>query len=297
MNDLAHSSTRHAVDYLCNAFFPDRSSVWSSMLSSSGSRIKLRPDSFLDADAFVAAMDQSGVDTVIMPALTPVPERLVDPLSFERVAASWTEMDELLERWPGRFAAAAVIDPSLGSAGIASLRDTLANPAVVAAYLHTHSWGFGFDAAELYPAYAVCAEAGVPVVMQAGVSGGPFSSACARPIGVERPSLYFPEVNFVLSHLAWPWSDEAIALATKAPNIWLGTGSFPPAHWSQSVRTFIQTIGRDKVIWGTNFPTVTAGKALAQIDDLDLSPEARTALVGGNARRLFSRFPSAEPGS
>ena len=136
-----------------------------------------------------------------------------------------------------------------------------------------------FDHAELFPFYAVCTDADVPVVMQAGTSGGLMPSECGQPIGIDRAALYFADTRFVLSHLGWPWENEAIAMALKFPNVYLGTGAYPPRHWGDAVRKFLRGPGRTKMMFGTNFPTVGHRHALAQIEELELDPatEARAA--------------------
>jgi predicted TIM-barrel fold metal-dependent hydrolase len=183
-----------------------------------------------------------------------------------------------------------VIDPTRGSAGVRDLVTRLASPWVVGAHLHTHSWDRRFDHADYYPFYAACAAADVPMVMQAGTSGGLDPSECGHPIGVDRPAIYFPEVRFVLSHLGWPWCDEAIAMALKFPNVYLGTGAYPPAHWPASVVAFVRGPGRTKVVWGTNFPTVDHRRSAEQLVALDLDARVLADLTGGTARRVFTRL-------
>jgi len=131
----------------------------------------------------------------------------------------------------------------------------------------------------------------VPVAMQTGTSGGLMASECGRPITIDRAALYFRETRFVLSHLGWPWVDEAIAMALKFPNVYLGTAAYPPRHWPDAVRRFVRGPGRHKVVFGTNFPTVGHRHALAQLRELDLPPEVAAALRGGTARQVFTRLP------
>ena len=165
-----------------------------------------------------------------------------------------------------------------------------AKPWVVAIHTHTHSFDLPFDAADYYPYYALAHELDLPFVMQAGTSGGRMPSACGHPIGIDRPAIYFPEVDFVLSHTGWPWVEEAIAMALKFSNVHLGTASLPPKRWHASLVAFIRGPGRDKTMFGTSFPTVGHRHALAQLDALDLGDEIANALMGGNAARVFGRI-------
>jgi predicted TIM-barrel fold metal-dependent hydrolase len=284
------------VDYLVNAFTPDRRAVWDGALAATGVQVKVRrddTDSFAEPEAMVERMDELGVDTVLLPTGDVGRHGATDPFDFEHIAARWEEVEGLANKWPGRFAALALLDPERGMAGVSEIRTRLDEPWVVGCYLHTHSWDRRLDHADYYPFYALCAEAGVPAAMQAGTSGGLMASECGRPIGIDRPALYFPEVRFVLSHLGWPWVDEAIAMALKFPNVYLGTGAYPPRHWSPAVRDFLTGPGRNKVVFGTNFPTVGHRHALAQLAELDLDPTIEGALLGGTARTVFTRLSEA----
>ena len=281
------------VDYLCNGFTPDRRAVWDGALAATGVQVKVRrdeADSFAAPAAMVDRMDELGVDTVLLPTGDVGRHGTLDPYDFEHVAVRWAEFEPLAAGWPGRFAALALIDPERGMAGVRDLRGRLGEAGVVGCYLHTHSWDRRLDHADYYPFYALAAELDVPVAMQAGTSGGLMASECGQPIGIDRPALYFRDTRFVLSHLGWPWVEEAVAMALKFPNVYLGTGAYPPRHWPPAVLSFLRGPGRAKVLFGTNFPTVGHRHALAQLGDLDLDAEVGSALLGGTARRVFTRL-------
>lgn len=281
------------VDTLCNAFTPDRAAVWDGAIAASGSSVKVRrdpADAFADPDEFVARLDDLGVATVLLPTGDVGRHGTLDRFDFEHVAARWEEVEKLASRWPGRFAALALIDPQDGMRGVRELRAHLADHWVAGCYLHTHSFDRRLDHADYFPFYAAASDAGVPVAMQTGTSGGMMASECARPITIDRAALYFRDTTFVLSHLGVPWSEEAVALALKFPNVCLGTGAYPPRHWPDSVLRFLRGPGREKVLFATNFPTVGHRHALEQLGELALEPAVEAALVGGTARRVFTRL-------
>ena len=281
------------VDYLCNAFTPDRRAVWGGAIAASGVAVKVRrddTDSFAEPEAMVDRLDELGVETLLLPTGDVGHHGAVDPFDFEHIAARWEEVDKLAARWPGRFAALALIDPERGMAGVREARARLGEPWVVGCYLHTHSWDRRLDHADYYPYYALGSELDVPVAMQAGTSGGLMASECGHPIAIDRAALYFPETRFLLSHLGWPWVDEAVAMALKFPNVYLGTGAYPPRHWPPAVQQFVRGPGRAKVDFGTNFPTVGHRHALVQVGELDLDPDLERALLAGTARHVFSRL-------
>lgn len=280
-----------AVDYWCNAFTEDRRPMWDAALEEQGLSVKVRrdpEDSFTSPTAMLARMDEIGVDALLLPSAD-VPAD-ADRFAYERYTTPLADVAKLAAEYPGRFAGLWSVDPGRAMAGVRRATEALAQPGFVGLHLHTHSFDRGFDHRDLYPFYALAAESDVPVVMQAGASGGLLPSECGRPLGIDRPALFFPEVDFVLSHTGWPWVDEALAMAGKHPNVYLGTAAFPPHHWSEALVRFLSGPGRGKTLFGTSFPVVGHRQALARLDDLDLADEVRTALLEGTARRLFTRL-------
>lgn len=282
-----------AIDYWCNAFTPDRRALWDAAIGRQGLKVKVRrevEDAFAEPSAMVARMDEIGFETLLLPCAE-LPEN-AGAFAYERYAAQPDEARELVRAHPGRFAALWSFDPAGGMAAVRRAGEALAEPGMVGLHLHTHSFDRAFDHRDLYPFYALAAEHDVPVVMQAGTSGGLMASECGRPIGIDRPALYFPDLRFVLSHTGWPWVDEAIAMAGKHPNVFLGTAAFPPHHWSPELVRFLDGPGRGKTLFGSGFPVAGHRQALARLAALEIRDAAREALLGGAARSVFTRLGS-----
>ena len=280
------------VDYLCNAFAPRYADEWDAAIAQQGVPVKVRrdpDDGFCEPDVMVARMDELDIDTLVV--VTGESQDHPGAFDFSALTARVESAQQLVDAYPGRFVALWNFDANLGMDGVAHAADALQYPWVVGLYNHVHSWDRPFDHADFYPYYALAADVDVPVAMQAGTSGGLMPSECGRPIGIDRPAIYFHHVRFLLSHTGWPWVDEAVAMALKFPNVFLGTAAYPPKHWAPAVHDFLRGPGRTKTVFGTNFPTVGHRHALAQVDELDLAPETRDALLGGNARRVFTRLP------
>jgi predicted TIM-barrel fold metal-dependent hydrolase len=280
-----------AIDYWCNAFTPDRRELWDAAIERQGLSLKMRrdgEDAFAAPAAMVARMDELGFETLLLPCAELPP--LAGPFAYERYAARPEEVHSLAAAHPGRFAALWSFDPSDGMQAVHRAAEALALPGFVGLHLHTHSFDRPFDHRDLYPFYALAAEHRVPIVMQAGASGGLLASECGRPIGVDRPALYFSQLRFVLSHTGWPWVDEAIAMAGKHPNVYLGTAAFPPHHWSEGLVRFLAGAGRGKTLFGTGFPVAGHRQALARLGELELREPVRDALLEGAARAVFERL-------
>ncbi len=284
-----------AVDYWCNAFTPEYRALWDAAIGEQDLSVRVRrdpEDSFAEPAEFLARMDALGFDTVLLPSAEVSPE--AGRFAYERYATPPEQLSKLAAAHPGRFAGLWTIDPSAGLPGVRRAAEMLAQPHTIGLLLHTHSWDRAFDHRDLYPFYALAAEHDVPVVMQAGASGGLLPSECGRPLGIDRPAIYFGAVRFVLSHLGWPWTGEAIAMAHKHANVYLGTAAWPPHRWPAELVDFIVGAGQGKTVFGTGFPVTGHRKALAKLAELPLSDAVRAELCGGAARRAFTRLAHPE---
>ena len=283
------------IDYWCNAFTPDRRARWDAAIEAQGIPLKIRrrdDDSFADVGAMLARMDELGVATLVLPSAEA--PKGADPTTYEHFTTSFEDVVKWSGEQPGRFAGLFTLDPTTGIAGPRLAAEALAHDCFVGLHIHTHSWDREFDHRDYYPYYALAAEYDVPVVMQAGASGGRTASECGRPIGIDRPAIYFESVDFVLSHTGWPWVDEALAMVGKHANVFLGTAALPPHHWSPELIRFLAGTGKGKVMLGTSFPVVGHRHALARLADVDLEGDARALLLEGAARRVFTRLEHFE---
>lgn len=138
-----------------------------------------------------------------------------------------------------------------------------------------------------YPVYTACCDLGVPFCTQIGHTGPLMSSEVGRPIYLDRVALDFPELVIVGGHIGYPWTDEAIAVATKHVNIYIDTSAYTAKRYPPQLVQYMETNGREKVLFGTNYPMITPAKALRGIDDLGMSPEVLELFLGGNAQRVF----------
>jgi uncharacterized protein len=139
-----------------------------------------------------------------------------------------------------------------------------------------------------YPVYVACCEAGVPFCTQIGHTGPLMPSEVGRPIYLDRVALDFPELVIVGGHIGYPWTDEAIAVATKHENVFIDTSAYTVRRYPQPLIEYMRGHGRSKVLFGSNYPMIAPAKALQGIEALGLDAEARALFLGANARRVFT---------
>jgi predicted TIM-barrel fold metal-dependent hydrolase len=101
-------------------------------------------------------------------------------------------------------------------------------------------------------------------------------------------ALDFPELTIVGGHIGYPWTEEAIAVATKHEKVYIDTSAYTVRRYPAELVSFMRGHGRHKVLFGTNYPMIMPGDALKGLDDLGLDEEVREAFLHGNAERVFA---------
>jgi len=149
-------------------------------------------------------------------------------------------------------------------------------------------WGLPPDDRRYYPLYAECIELEVPFCLQVGHTGPLMTSEPGRPIPyLENVALEFPELRIVAGHIGAPWTQEIISLATKFPNLYVDTSAYKTTRFPADFVTFMRGRGARKVMFGTNYPMLTAAACLEGLESLGLDEEATGLFLHENARRVF----------
>jgi len=233
---------------------------------------------------FARLLDESGVSTVITPVW--------QMRSWRFQAMLWDmQMEEVLEVMntdPKRYKGLMGINPFHKMEGVKALERAVKEHGFIGAHLHHYGFGLRPDDKAFFPFYAKCTELNVPVMIQMGHSAELMPSDVGRPIYLDDVALYFPNLKIIAGHTGWPWCEELIAMAWKHKNVFISTSAHLPRYWDQSLVRFLNSRGRGKVMFGTDFPVLTQAAALADVEKLDLKPEARKALLHDTAAHVFN---------
>ncbi|MDP6708492.1 MAG: amidohydrolase family protein [Alphaproteobacteria bacterium] len=200
-------------------------------------------------------------------------------------------VDRALAEHPDRFFGLCGIDPTQGMRAVYELQDAVERRGYVGAHGYPHWFELPIDHARWYPIYAKCCELDVPIQHQIGQSmvyaaDYPIRSV-GRPITMDGVACDFPELKLVGIHVGIPWADEAIAMAWKHKNVYLGSDAHSPKYWPASFVNFINTYGQDKVIFGTDFPVLDFERTRREIEALELRPEPKRKFLRDNLIRLY----------
>ena len=142
------------------------------------------------------------------------------------------------------------------------------------------------------PVYQQCIELEVPVLFLTGHQAlAHVPSEIGRPAHLDEVAIRFPALKIIAGPGGWPWTDELIALAQKHPNLYMHTviapGPMREQYLPPQLLYYINTMGRDKVMWGTGYPFMQHAQALQEVHGLGLEPGAIDAWLWGNAARMW----------
>jgi predicted TIM-barrel fold metal-dependent hydrolase len=147
----------------------------------------------------------------------------------------------------------------------------------------------------VYPLYEAIAEAGLPALFHTGHSGigaglpggGGIRLKYSNPLHVDDVAADFPEMPIVLAHPSFPWQDEAISVALHKQQVYIDLSGWSPKYFPPQLVRYANTLLRDRVLFGSDFPLITPERWLADFEQLELKPEVRPLILKENAARLL----------
>jgi predicted TIM-barrel fold metal-dependent hydrolase len=195
----------------------------------------------------------------------------------------------LVEHNPVRFRLVANVNPHLHHP-LASEVERQLELGAVALKVHPVHGGFHPGDKDLYAAYEICADRGVPVIVHTGTSSFPGSRGrFGDPALMLDPVEDFPGVNFVLAHGGRGWSyDTAAVLAQQLPNVWLDLAGLPPKNLPKYYARFDLTRLATKMIFGTDWPgTPGASRNARALAELGFPDDVLRGVLAENAAKVF----------
>jgi predicted TIM-barrel fold metal-dependent hydrolase len=240
----------------------------------------------ISLEEMVDQMDKAGIEIALLiaPKIGPLGHPQTFHMPYKIVA-------DAVNRYPDRFRGLAGVDPTEGMRGVREMEYAVKNLGFVGAHLYPHWFGLAPDAAKYYPFYAKCVELDVPIEMQVGqcliyAEDYPLQSV-GRPITLDAIACDFPELKLIGIHTGYPWTEEMISMAWKHPNVYIGSDAYAPKHWPEAFVNFINTWGKDKVIFGSDYPLLGFDRLRNEVEELHLRMESKIKFLRENAMRVF----------
>ncbi len=189
----------------------------------------------------------------------------------------------------------ASIDPAKGPAGAREARRLAESFGVRGFKFHPNLQGFFPNDQSVYPLYETIQGLGLPAIFHTGQTGigarvrggGGIRLKYSNPMLLDDVAVDFPDLSIVLAHPSFPWQDEALAVATHKPNVFIDLSGWSPKYFPPQLVRYANTLLQDKVLFGSDYPLLTPDRWLADFDTLDIKPDVKPKILKRNAMRLL----------
>ncbi len=210
------------------------------------------------------------------------------PISNEEIATACAEHADVLIPF-------ASIDPAKGAPGAREARRLVDQFGIRGLKFHPSLQGFFPNDRVAFPLYEVLQELGLPVIFHTGQTGigarvrggGGIRLKYTNPMHIDDDAVDFPDLRIVMAHPAFPWQDEALAVATHKPNVYIDLSGWSPKYFPSQLIRYANTLLKDKVLFGSDYPLITPDRWLADFDTLEIKPEVRPRILKQNAIALL----------
>ena len=188
----------------------------------------------------------------------------------------------------------ASIDPHKGKLGVREAR-RLIEAGVRGFKFHPNTQAFWPNDRAHYPLYDVIAQAGLIALFHTGQTGigagmpggGGVRLKYSNPMCVDDVAADFPELKIILAHPSFPWQEEALAVATHKPNVYIDLSGWSPKYFPEILVRYTNTLLRHKMLFGSDYPLLTPDRWLRDFAELPIRDEVRPLVLRDNAAALL----------
>ena len=187
------------------------------------------------------------------------------------------------------------LDPTRGPEAVREAKRLVNDGIVRGLKLHPPLQQFSPNDRLAYPLYEVFAEAKLPVLFHTGHSGigtgmpggGGIRLKYGNPMLVDDVAVDFPDLPIILAHPSFPWQDEAISICLHKPTVYIDLSGWSPKYFSPTLVQYANTLLKNKVLFGTDYPLITPDRWLADFEKIASKKGLPPANLKDNAVRLF----------
>ena len=197
---------------------------------------------------------------------------------------------EGLRKHPDRFLGSCHVDPNRGVDALRQIERMHQEFGIkaVTAFPAGCSPQVPINDKRFYPVYAKCVELDLPICVCVGVPGPRIPMRCQHVELVDEVCWFFPELRFVMRHGAEPWTDLAVKLMLKWPNLYYSTSAFAPKHYPKAIIDYANTRGADKILYAGYFPMgLSLERIVRELPQVPFRDAVWPRFLRENALRVF----------
>jgi len=160
---------------------------------------------------------------------------------------------------------------------------------------HPPTGGFYANDERLYKLYSVIAEAKLPALFHTGQTavgqgagaGGGVRLKYGNPIYLDDVAVDFPDMPIIMAHPSFPWQEEALAIALHKANVYIDLSGWSPKYFPPLLVQYANTLLKNKVLFGSDHPMITADRWMADFEAAAFRDEVRPLILKDNAAKLL----------
>jgi predicted TIM-barrel fold metal-dependent hydrolase len=148
----------------------------------------------------------------------------------------------------------------------------------------------------LYPLWEDASRLGMVILFHGGMMGAGagtpggmgYKLKYGRPIPyLDDIAADFPDLRIIGAHPAWPWQEEALAIARHKSNFFIDISGWAPRYFPPQLVQYAGSILQDRVLFGSDWPVMEVERWLTEFAQLSIKDEVRPKIMLRNARTLF----------
>ncbi|WP_420873410.1 amidohydrolase family protein [Mycolicibacterium neoaurum] len=192
------------------------------------------------------------------------------------------------------------VDPAKGAAGVEEARALVTDHGVRGFKFHPSLQAFWPDDPAVIPLYAALEELGMVALFHSGQTGigaglpggGGVRLRYSNPMALDEVAARFPDLTIIIAHPSFPWQDEALAVATHKPNVYIDLSGWSPKYFPPQLVQYSNSLLKHKVLFGSDFPLISPDRWMKDFADLPIKDEVRPLIVKQNAIAALKLVPS-----
>jgi uncharacterized protein len=106
-------------------------------------------------------------------------------------------------------------------------------------------------------------------------------------MAVDDVAADFPELDIILAHPSFPWQEEALAVATHKPNVYIDLSVWSPTSLPPQLVQYANTQLKQKMLFGSDFPLIRPDRWIEDFKAAGFKPEVQPLILKENAIRAL----------
>ena len=235
----------------------------------------------------VAEFKEFGIEAMLV-ALDLTTTIETPPCDNNYVAGMRDRHDTIIQAW-------AAIEPALGEAAIEEAKHAINDLNMIGFHFHPIMQHIRVDDKSFYPLWDEITQLKAPVMIDVGMTGmgagtpGGLGAKTrnAHPASIDALAADFPDLTIIMSHPGYPWIDETTAVALHKGNVFWEMSGWSPKYLPDSLKKDIRSRLKDKVMFGSDYPSIPYKRILSEWDHMGYSDDMLEKFFHRNAESIL----------